>query len=108
MVNSAQLSNDSGPSAANSPAAESKPQEDVLPGKTANLFLEVGAFKDEGLANDAEQKLTQLGFHPMLMHKNLLWMQSYRVQVGPYSSQKEAAEAQQSLAAQGFKARRIN
>jgi serine/threonine protein kinase/class 3 adenylate cyclase len=107
-VNAPQPSAELEPSAADPPAAKSQPQRDAASQKTANLFLEVGAFRDEAVASDAEEKLTQLGFHTLLMHRNLLWMQSYRVQVGPYSSQKEAAEAQQSLAAQGFKARRVN
>ena len=76
--------------------------------KTPNLFFEVGSFKDETWANNAVDKLTQLGFHAVLIHKNVLWAQSYHVQVGPYTSQKEIAEAKQSLAAQGFKAHPVN
>jgi hypothetical protein len=53
-------------------------------------------------------KLTQLGFHAVLIHKNLLWTQSYHVQVGPYTNQKDIAEARQSLSAQGYKAHPVN
>jgi hypothetical protein len=53
-------------------------------------------------------KLTQLGFHAVLIHKNLLWTQSYHVEVGPYTNQKDIAEARQSLASQGFKTHPVN
>jgi cell division protein FtsN len=76
--------------------------------KAAKIYVEVGTFKDESWAGSAVDKLAQLGYHAVLIHKNLLWSQSYHVQVGPYSSQKEAADARDQLAAQGFKGRVIN
>ena len=76
--------------------------------KAAKIFVEVGTFKDESWAGSAVDKLTQLGYHALLIHKNLLWSQSYHVQVGPYTSQKEAADAREQLAAQGFKGRLVN
>lgn len=72
------------------------------------LYLEVGKFKDETWANNAVERLTQLGFHTVLVHKNVLWSQSYHVQVGPYTNQNDIAEARQSLASQGFKAHPVN
>jgi serine/threonine protein kinase/class 3 adenylate cyclase len=76
--------------------------------KAPKLYFEVGTFKDETWANNAVDKLTQLGFHAVLVHKNLLWTQSYHVEVGPYTNQKDIAEARQSLASQGFKAHPVN
>jgi cell division protein FtsN len=76
--------------------------------KAPKLYFEVGTFKDETWANNAVDKLTQLGFHAVLIHKNLLWSQSYHVQVGPYTNQKDIAEARQDLASQGFKAHPVN
>jgi serine/threonine protein kinase/class 3 adenylate cyclase len=76
--------------------------------KTPKLYFDVGSFKDETWANSAVDKLTHLGFHAVLVQKNLLWTQSYHVEVGPYTSQREIAEARQSLAAQGFKAHPVN
>jgi serine/threonine protein kinase/class 3 adenylate cyclase len=76
--------------------------------KAPKLYFEVGTFKDETWANNAVDKLTQLGFHVVLIHKNLLWSQSYHVEVGPYTNQKDIAEARQSLASQGFKAHPVN
>jgi cell division septation protein DedD len=72
------------------------------------LYFEVGTFKDETWANNAVEKLTELGFHAVLIHKNLLWTQSFHVEVGPYTNQKDIADARQSLASQGFKAHPVN
>jgi cell division protein FtsN len=88
--------------------AASQPKTGGVEPKAPQLYLEVGTFKDESWANNAVDKLTQLGFHAVLIHKNLLWSQSYHVQVGPYTNQKDIAEARQSLAAQGFKAHPVN
>ena len=90
------------------PNAASKAKTGSDESKAPNLFFEVGSFKDETWANNAVDKLTQLGFHAVLIHKNVLWTQSYHVQVGPYTSQKDIAEAKQNLAAQGFKAHPVN
>jgi cell division protein FtsN len=90
------------------PSAASQPKTGSDETKAPNLYFEVGTFKDETWANSAVEKLTQLGFHAVLIHKNLLWAQSYHVQVGPYTSQKDIAEAKQNLAAQGFKAHPVN
>jgi cell division protein FtsN len=76
--------------------------------KAPKLFVEVGSFKDETWALSAVDKLTQLGFHAVLVHKNLLWVQSYHVQVGPYANQEEVADAQKNLATHGFKAHPVS
>jgi serine/threonine protein kinase/class 3 adenylate cyclase len=86
----------------------SQPKTGGVETKAPKLYFEVGTFKDETWANDAVDKLTQLGFHAVLIHKNLLWSQSYHVEVGPYTNQKDIAEARQSLASQGFKAHPVN
>jgi cell division protein FtsN len=96
------------PSAGEPSAAAMQPKTDSADGKMPNLYLEVGKFKDETPASKAADKLNQLGFHAVLLHKNLLWMQSYHVDVGPYTSQKDLAEAQQRLATQGFKPHPVN
>lgn len=79
--------------------------EPKAPGK---VYFEVGTFKDEAWANNAVDKLNQLGFHAVLIHKNRLWLQSYHVEVGPYTDQKAIAEAQQSLTSQGYKPHPVN
>jgi serine/threonine protein kinase/cell division protein FtsN len=80
---------------------ESKPV-DLRPGLPL-YFLEVGSFKDSTWADSAVEKLSQLGFHAVSVQKGHLWVQSYHVQVGPYTSPKDIDDAQQSLASHGFK-----
>jgi cell division protein FtsN len=83
------------------PAADVK-KEGAEP-KTPNLFLDAGSFKDETWANAAVEKLTHLGHHAVVIHKNLLWSHSYEVEVGPYTAAKDLDAARQNLATQGFK-----
>ncbi|HLJ17764.1 MAG TPA: protein kinase [Bryobacteraceae bacterium] len=74
----------------------------VAPGAKA-LYLEVGSFKDPTWADNAVDKLRQLGLHSISYHKTVLWMQSYQVRVGPYANQKDLEEARERLIAEGFK-----
>lgn len=85
------------------PARDAK-ADSAKPASEPALYLEVGRFKDEAWADSAVEKLTGLGFHAVCVHKSRLWMQSYHVQVGPYTDPKEMEAAQQRLAKQGFKA----
>jgi cell division protein FtsN len=87
--------------AAASPKSEVKTPESKP--EPAPSYLEVGSFKESTWADNAVEKLNQLGFHAVSVHKTRLWMQSYRVQVGPYTDAKEMEAAQQRLATQGFK-----
>jgi cell division septation protein DedD len=94
------------PPAAANPAPAS-PKTDVKtpesqPEATAS-FLEVASFKEATWADNAVEKLKQLGFHAVSVHKSHLWMQSYRVQVGPYTDAKEMEADRLRLVAQGFK-----
>ncbi len=68
------------------PNATTQPKAAVGEPNAPKLYIEVGSFKDQNWADNAVEKLTELGFHAMVMHKNVLWMQSYRVEVGPYAS----------------------
>ncbi len=73
------------------------------PSAKPGLYLEVGSFKDPAWADQAVEKLTQLGFQSFSVHKAHLWMQSYQVRVGPYADQQALEEARQNLVLQGFK-----
>jgi cell division protein FtsN len=88
-------------SAGNSQTGKQKP----VDGKAdpSQLYLEVGSFKESGWADKAADQLSGLGFHAITLHKNLLWMQSYHVQVGPFQSEADAEAAQKKLASQNFK-----
>lgn len=66
-------------------------------------YFEVGTFKDSTWAEEAVAKLTQLGFHAASVRKNLLWVKSYQVRVGPYTDEKEMQAAIKDLTSQGFK-----
>jgi class 3 adenylate cyclase len=66
-------------------------------------YLEVGSFRDATWADSAVEKLSQLGFHAISVHKGHLWVQSYHVQVGPYAGPKDTEDAQHALALHGFK-----
>jgi cell division septation protein DedD/predicted Ser/Thr protein kinase len=72
------------------------------PAQTA-LYLEVGSFKDAKWADNAVEKLSGLGYHAISVHQSRLWMQSFHVQVGPFTDLGEVDTAQKSLASQGFK-----
>ncbi len=88
------------------PAAESanptKPSADK-PDSIAETYLEVGSFKDTEWADDAVERLSQLGFHAICVHKTVLWMQSYHVQIGPYVTSDQVDHAQEQLTEQGIK-----
>jgi len=98
---SASLLPNAAPSAPAGAASSEKPAEGspVQPGR----YFEVGSFKDPVWANQAIEKLTQLGFHAVSANKNVLWMQSYQVRVGPYTDPRDMEAARESLASQGFK-----
>jgi len=69
----------------------------------AETFLEVGSFKDANWADKAIEQLSKLGFHAVSVHKTHLWMQSYHVMVGPYSTATDTDAARASLAELHFK-----
>jgi serine/threonine protein kinase/class 3 adenylate cyclase len=76
---------------------------DAASSAAKGLYLEVGSFKDPTWADNAVEKLRQLGLHSISYHKNVLWMQSYQVRVGPYANPQDLDEARQKLIAEGFK-----
>ncbi len=97
---------------ATKPAVPAVPADDVNatqagPASSSTFYLDVGTFKDEAWANSAVEKLNQLGYHAVCVHKGLLWVQSYHVQVGPYTDRKEMEAARSRLATQGFKTRAV-
>ena len=76
--------------------------------KSHAVYIEVGSFKDETWAMNAVEKLNQAGFHAVVLHKTLLWAQSFHVEVGPFSDPKEMDVARQNLSAHGYKPRVVN
>ncbi|MDR3720599.1 MAG: protein kinase [Candidatus Acidoferrales bacterium] len=84
-------------------AVSNQPKTEESEPASTGIYLEVGSFKDAKWADDAADRLTQLGFHAICIHKTVLWMQSYHVEVGPYGNADEIAENQERLDLQGFK-----
>ena len=70
-------------------------------------YLEVGSFNDQSWADDAVSHLSHLGFTAFSIHKSHLWMQSYKVEVGPFKTLAALEEAETSLEAKGFKSHAV-
>ena len=70
-------------------------------------YFEVGRFKDGFSAEKETEALAQVGFHSVVIHKSLLWMNSYQVLAGPYSNGDEAEVARKDLKSRGFKPRSL-
>jgi cell division protein FtsN len=77
----------------------------AIAASSGTKFLEVGKFRDAIWANKTTDKLNQLGFHPTVIHRGHLWMNSYQVLVGPYDSATEAESAHANLVSRGFRPR---
>ena len=83
--------------------ADDSGEEDTRSASTK--FLEIGKFHDVAWANNATGKLTQLGFHTIVIHRGHLWTSSYQVLVGPYRNEAEAEAAHENLVSRGFRPR---
>ena len=90
------------PAAPGASADRTKPGANNTKSGTEN-YLETGLFKDAKWADDAVERLSQQGFHAICVHRTVLWMQTYRVQVGPYVTSDQMDHAQEQLNEQGFK-----
>jgi cell division protein FtsN len=74
--------------------------EDTKPQLTT--YLEIGKFHEVTWANEATNKVQQLGFPATIVHKGHLWINSYQVLVGPYSNDSDVKWAHAYLQAHGF------
>jgi PilZ domain/SPOR domain len=83
--------------------AEDSGEEDTR--SLSTKFLEIGKFHDVAWANNTTGKLTQLGFHTIVIHRGHLWTTSYQVLVGPYPNEAEAEAAHENLVSRGFRPR---
>jgi hypothetical protein len=93
------------PGGASHPGVHIEGAKEVAAGWSSTKFLEVGKFRDAIWANKTTDKLTQLGFHPTVIHRGHLWMNSYQVLVGPYDSEADAESAHANLVSRGFRPR---
>jgi PilZ domain len=77
--------------------------EDTRPQVTT--YLEIGKFHEVTWANEATNKVQQLGFPATVVHKGHLWINSYQVLVGPYSNDNDVKSAHAYLESHGFRPR---
>jgi PilZ domain/SPOR domain len=70
-------------------------------------YFEIGKFKEELRAYKTMDDLALARFHAIVIPKNLLWMQSYQVLVGPYDKEEQAQGARKELQSQGFRPRSL-
>lgn len=68
----------------------------------AEMYLDLGKFKDELLARGMGSKLAQLGLHADIAEKGHLWRNSYHVLVGPFASDDDASRARRMLTSLGY------
>ena len=66
-------------------------------------YFDVGRFRDELRARSTTDDLAHAGFHAIVIHKHVLWMNSYEVLAGPYRDPGEAQIAIKNLHSHGFK-----
>jgi hypothetical protein len=95
------------PSVADVPAAASKPADVASTKSDAKAlnepYLEVATYKDQLIADHTIADVNNLGLHAFSVQKNKLWMESYHVEVGPFTNSVDMANAQKELTAKGFK-----
>jgi cell division protein FtsN len=72
---------------------------------SAGKYFDAGKFRDEFRANQARDEFGQLGFHAIIVHSRVLWMNSYHILVGPYINQREIETARHNLESRGFNPR---
>ena len=68
----------------------------------AEMYLDLGKFKDELLARNISSKLAGAGLHANVAQKGHLWMNSYHVVVGPLVSDEDVSRTQRMLTALGY------
>ncbi len=74
----------------------------VVGAPAPELFFEVGRFKKQFLAEQTQAKLTKMGLPASIVQKGHLWMNSYRLLVGPYGDETGASTASRTLLSVGF------
>ena len=77
----------------------------VETGPYSSMYLEIGKFHDLTRSNRATGQLKQLGYPATVIHTGLLWMSSYQVLAGPFTSDGEVKSAHKDLTSRGFKPR---
>jgi hypothetical protein len=77
----------------------------VESGPYSAMFLEIGKFHDLARSDRATGQLKHLGYPAIVIHKSHLWMNSYQVLAGPFTSDGEVKSAHKDLTSRGFRPR---
>jgi cell division protein FtsN len=91
------------PAPVTAPASQ-PPADAVAKSQLAEPYLEVTSYKDQLLADETVANISKLGMHAFSVQKSHLWMETFHVEVGPFSNSTDMLEAQKELSAKGFKA----
>jgi serine/threonine-protein kinase len=81
--------------------ADAAPKSDAKP--LTEPYLEIATYKDQLVADKTIADVNALGLHAFSVQKNKLWMESYHVEVGPFTNSVDMANAQKELSSKGFK-----
>ncbi|MBV9340257.1 MAG: SPOR domain-containing protein [Acidobacteria bacterium] len=69
------------------------------------MYLDVGRFKDELIAQNLRERVAQLGLRSTVTRKGHLWGNSYQVLVGPYGDEDQEAAIERELRSHGYQPR---
>ena len=67
------------------------------------MFFDLGKFKQRTSAQDFREQVAQLGFPTSIVQRGHLWMNSFQVLVGPYTSEVEEKKINVELLSRGYK-----
>jgi serine/threonine protein kinase len=85
------------------PSASDDPVKQNAKPALSEPYLEVATYKDQLVADQAVADLTKQGLHAFSVEKSHLWMDSFHVEVGPFTNSVDEAAAQKELSAKGYK-----
>lgn len=69
----------------------------------SNKYLDFREFRQKASAEKMSETLGQAGFHTSVTHRGHLFLSSYHVMVGPYTSDTEVETARNDLESRGFR-----
>ena len=72
---------------------------------SAGKYFDVGKYRDTLRANLVMDELAKQGFYGTIVHNRTLWLNSYRIMVGPYINEEELEAARPGLESRGFSPR---
>jgi hypothetical protein len=89
--------------ASSTKAAQPAASASAAKSELAEPYLDVTSYKDQLVADETVANISKMGMHAFSVQKSHLWMETFHVEVGPFTSSTDMAEAQKQLSAKGFK-----